>query len=299
MTEGVDSIHSFLFGGVEGPFWALRNLEKNSVPFVGGTCEGWAARCHVKKSRQRLVLWGDGRWFQPNQPLKRCWLVGDFHQLGQTWGQFIWSSYNGSAIRTFWAKPINKSSIQLLKRCIKRSALKEKTIVLCLEFTGFLLKSNYVIITFFWWCRMLSNTPKMETAHLFQERYVMLGSVFGGSLLKDSRCLFLIRFFISTQMSWVILIISLLINYKWLKWQFLYLISSNFDSSINIGICAFTCLLNLWNSCLMIFVFNHICCWRQMVSAIVLSLSSTTILSSILNNAAQHVLLSMSQMSRP
>lgn len=49
MTEGVDSIHSFLFGGVEGPFWALRNLEKNSVPFVGGTCEGWAARCHVKK----------------------------------------------------------------------------------------------------------------------------------------------------------------------------------------------------------------------------------------------------------
>jgi len=60
---------------------------------------------------------------------------------------------------------------------------------------------------------MLSNTPKMETAHLFQERYVLLGSVFGGSsLLKDSRCLFLIRFFISTQMSWVILIISLLIN---------------------------------------------------------------------------------------
>lgn len=122
--------------------------------------------------------------FNLTNPFKRCWLVGDFHQLGQTWGQFVWSSYNGSAIRTFWAKPINKSSIQLLKRCIKRSALKEKTIVLCLEFTGFLLKSNYVIITFFFGGAECWVIPQRWKQRIYFKSDMSCWEVF----LVDHRC---------------------------------------------------------------------------------------------------------------
>lgn len=42
---------------------------------------GWNVRCVARAMwKKRWLADGVTRWFQPNQPLKRCWLVGDFHQ---------------------------------------------------------------------------------------------------------------------------------------------------------------------------------------------------------------------------